>query len=326
LLRLLCAGAVVVLGLTGCSEPRAEGREIVFTGMCDASAGVALDGRRFVVANDEDSILRTYDFSGGAPLETLDLSGFLKVDREEPESDLEGAARLGNRVYWITSHGRSREGNLRASRHRLFATEFVTNNGVTGLQPVGRPYDRLLEDLTGSPRLARFDLAAASTLEPKARGALNIEGLCVTAEGHLWIGFRNPIPGGRALLVPLLNPAAVVAGGTAELGDPMLVDLGGLGIRDIVFAGGKFVLAAGSYNGGNEAALFEWEGPGTKPERWPGLDLKGWNPEAILPVSGAGTSDFHLFSDDGSRKVAGKDCKDWEDPALKRFRGMRIRR
>jgi hypothetical protein len=155
---------------------------------------------------------------------------------------------------------------------------------------------------------------------------LNIEGLCATAEGHLWIGFRNPIPGGRALLVPLFNPAEVVTGGTAELGDPMLVDLGGLGIRDMVFAGGRFVIAAGSYNGGNEAALFEWQGPGAKPERWPGLDLKGWNPEAILPVPGAGALDFHLLSDDGTRKVAGKDCKDWEDPALKRFRGMWIRR
>jgi hypothetical protein len=212
--------------------------------MCDASAGVVLDERRFVVANDEDNILRTYAFSGGSPLEELDLSGFLGVDPEEPESDLEGAARLGNRVYWITSHGRSRKGNLRTSRHRFFATEFVTNNGVTGLRPVGRPYDRLLEDLTGSSALAGFDLAAASTLEPKARGALNIEGLCATAEGHLWIGFRNPIPGGQALLVPLLNPAGVVSGSAAELGDPILVDLGGLGIRDMVFAGGGFVMGA----------------------------------------------------------------------------------
>lgn len=84
---------------------------------------------------------------------TFNLGSFLAVDPKQPESDLEGAARLGDRVYWITSHGRSRTGKERSSRQRFFATRFtVVGDSVEG-QPVGKPYSKLLEDLQGEPAL-----------------------------------------------------------------------------------------------------------------------------------------------------------------------------
>ena len=46
---------------------------------------------------------------------------------KKPESDLEGAANLADRIYWITSHGRNREGEARESRHRFFATTYHVN-------------------------------------------------------------------------------------------------------------------------------------------------------------------------------------------------------
>ena len=41
---------------------------------------------------------------------------------KEPEADLEGATRIGDDIYWITSHGQNKNGKNRPSRHRLFAT------------------------------------------------------------------------------------------------------------------------------------------------------------------------------------------------------------
>src|SRR5439155_18316253 len=42
----------------------------------------------------------------------------------------------------------------------------------------------------------------------------NIESLCADGES-LVIGFRNPVPDGKALLVPLKNPAAVIDSGAS---------------------------------------------------------------------------------------------------------------
>src|SRR6185503_15218491 len=84
---------------------------IIHTGMCDASAAVALGPDLFAVANDEDNAIRIY-LAGkpGPPIQTVNLSTFLQFGRKSPELDLEGAARIGDRIYWITSHGRNQEG------------------------------------------------------------------------------------------------------------------------------------------------------------------------------------------------------------------------
>src|SRR6185295_20341556 len=112
-----------------------------YFGMCDASAGVALATNLFAVANDEDKVVRTYRIDQtNAPVQTADLSSFLRVDRKWPETDLEGAAWLGDRIFWIGSHGRNRDGAFRGSRHRLFATRLENSGGTLRLAPVGRPY------------------------------------------------------------------------------------------------------------------------------------------------------------------------------------------
>src|SRR5207247_2531869 len=138
----------------------------------------------------------------------------------------------------------------------------------------------LLDDLAGDPKLKRFNLAAASRLEPKARGALNIEGLSATPDGHLLIGFRNPIPGGKALLVPMLNPDAVIHGQAAKFSEPILLDLGGLGIRDMAYWDGQYTIIAGPSAGKRQSRLYEWLGGTTTPRRVKHTDLKGLNPEA----------------------------------------------
>src|SRR4051812_36160882 len=95
----------------------------MFSGMSDASAAIDLGGKRIVVGDDETNSLRIFSTDGGAPLLTVELSAFLELDKKNPESDIEAAARIGDRIYWITSHGRSKDGKLMPNRQRLFATD-----------------------------------------------------------------------------------------------------------------------------------------------------------------------------------------------------------
>ncbi|MDQ3959938.1 MAG: DUF3616 domain-containing protein [Pseudomonadota bacterium] len=114
--------ATPLLTLPVTSQTCAEVTE--YSGMCDASAAIAVRPEMFVVANDEDNTLRVYKHDKPSePVHTVDLTSFLKLDPKHPEADIEGATRIGDRIYWITSHGTNKEGKPRPSRHRLFATE-----------------------------------------------------------------------------------------------------------------------------------------------------------------------------------------------------------
>ena len=298
---------------------------ILYSGMCDASAGVALTDKLFAVASDERSVIRIYDRDrGGAPFQSFNLSPFLDLDARKPETDLEGAARVGDRAYWITSHARNKNGKAQSSRDRFFAVQIVTNAQRIDLKMLGKPYEHLLDDLLRDPRLKPFNLAAASKREPKARGALNIEGLSATPEGHLLIGFRNPIPGGKALLVPMLNPEAVIHGQAAKFGEPVLLDLGGLGIRDLALRDGGYTIIAGPYDGKGQSQIYEWSGGTSTPQRVKHTHLKGLNPEAIIFFPGTGGDRYQLLSDDGNKIVNGKPCKELADPNAQHFRSVWI--
>lgn len=293
--------------------------------MCDASAAVALTGHLFAVASDEDSVIRVYSRDkAGAPVQSFNLSAFLDLDEKKPESDLEGAARIGDRAYWITSHGRNRSGRARPSRERFFATQTVTNGQGAQLKGVGQPYERLLDDLVQDRRLARFNLEAASLLEPKARGALNIEGLSATPEGHLLIGFRNPIPNGMALLVPMLNPDEVIRGASAKFGDPLLLDLGGLGVRDMAYSEGKYLIIAGPYDGIGPSRLYAWSGGPSPPRLIKHSRLKGLNPEGIVVYPGTGWNRIQVISDDGKKLINDRPCKECP-PSQQHFRSVWVK-
>ena len=308
--------------------PSARAAEVevrTFSGLCDASATVSLDSGFFAVADDEDNVLRVYHAQAGAmPVQSLDLTGFLRVNAREPEADIEGAARIGQKVFWITSHGRNPDGKERTSRQRFFATSISGTNGTVSLAPFGRPYDRLLQDLCSDPRLRRFHLAEAATKAPKARGALNIEGLAATAEGHLWIGFRNPIPDGKALMVPLMNPEGVVAGAAARLGDPVLVPLGGKGIRSLSEWRGDFLIVAGAYDGGGPSQLYWWDGGTGSPALLNQPRYGRLNPEALAEIPGLGENDLLIVSDDGNVLIGKRPCKKLKDPGQKRFRAALV--
>jgi len=292
------------------------------SGMCDASAAISLGTDRFVVGNDEDNVLRVYKRGQtGAPIFELNLERFLQVDQEKPETDMEGAARVGALIYWITSHGRNKEGKFRESRNRFFAIRVRNLGDEVLIEPEGQPYRTLLQDLLGHEPLKDFNLGAASQLAPKEEGALNIEGLCAGPDGSLWIAFRNPIPRGEALMVPILNALEVTQGRTARLGNPVLVPLRGYGIRGITWEKDHYWLVAGSHDGNGSSRLVRWRGPGHDPVFMNALSFGGLNPEAIVRFPDRANR-LLLLSDDGNLRVAGERCKDVTDPRLKRFRSQ----
>ncbi len=288
--------------------------------MCDASGAVPLGDSTFLVADDEDNVLRVYDSSvGGEPLTSIDLSdalGLPKKKKGAPEIDIEAATRVGHHAFFITSHGRNSSGKAKPERLRFFATT-TPGNGKPEL--VGRPYESLLTDLLAEPRLARFGLAAAAELAPKAPGGLNIEGMTARVEGGVWLGFRNPLPEGRALLVPLLNPEALLEGGPARFGDPVLLELGGLGVRGLSSWRGRYVIAAGPFDSGPVGRLFTWSGAGSA-TAVSGVDVKGYNPEAFFSPEGG--QRVLMLSDDGAAQIDGKECKRLDEPSRKHFRGI----
>jgi hypothetical protein len=301
----------------------------VFTGMCDASGAVPLSDRTFAAANDEDNVIRIYDAEHpGAPIHEIDLSDQLglpvrykkgkKKDerRKAPEVDLEAATRVGDLVFWVTSHGRSASGKTKDERMRLFATTLPVFGGVA---MVGRPYTSLIAELSRDPRYAPFALDEAEKLPPKEAGGLNIEGMTARREGGVYIGFRNPVTRGKALIATLLNPERVVAGEPARFGDPISLDLEGRGVRDLSMWRGQYLLIAGDYGNERIGQVYAWDGA-YGIAKLGGSEVQAINPEGVF--SHEKRTDVLLLSDDGTELVGGIECKKLKRANQKRFRAM----
>jgi hypothetical protein len=285
---------------------------MTYRGPCDASAAVALDADHFVVAGDEDNTLRVYRHGRPEPVGEAPLAAFLGTG--DKESDLEGAAAVGRRIYWIASHGRNSKGKLRPDRQRFFATD-IDPGAQPGVTPAGTPYRGLLDDMATAPTLAGLRLGDAAQLAPEAPGGLNIEGLAAMPDGSLLVGFRNPVPNGRALLVPLLNPAELVGavpGRKARFGEPILLELRGRGVRSIerVLDGRGYWIVTGPASDAGAFTLYRWSGQSKDaPQIVDSSELVGLRPEALFELPGGGGG-LQILSDDGGVVTNGRACKD----------------
>jgi hypothetical protein len=292
-----------------------------YRGTCDASAAVSLGHDHFIVANDEENSLRVYRLGYPNPVMVYDLDTFAEADPDRPEMDIEAAAKIGSRVYWITSHGTNRKGKYRPGRHRFLATDIGFKDGRPVITPVGSAYTGLLEDMAAAAQLKKYRLEDAAETAPKDEGGLNIEGLAATPSGALLVGFRNPIPGGNALIVTINNPNGVIHCQKPEIGPVMELPLGGLGIRSIERRGDTYLIVAGPYDGNSDFRLYHWRGPGTAPSMpVPAADFGGLNPEALFVAS---KGPIQILSDDGAHDLGGMECKDLPG-AVQRFRGVAI--
>jgi hypothetical protein len=261
---------------------------------------------------------------GGLPLFSYDMTEFLDVEPEHPEIDIEGATATGQRIYWISSHGRNKDGKIRPNRYRFFATNVKSKNGKVIMEPVGKPCKTLIHDIVKSKKMwslrldkvTRFD---ADELPKKERqklapkeGGLNIEGLCASADGKtIYIGFRNPRPIDRisrrakAIIIPLRNPDAVLERNRSPIFDkPILWHLASLGIRSMEYSyfHKVYFIIAGSFNDSTTFVLYRWSG---KRESSPVLVRQlshiDFTPESIVTFKNS--QKLFLLSDDGSLRV-----------------------
>jgi hypothetical protein len=298
-----------------------------YYGMCDASAAVSIGQDMFMVANDEDNILRVYRRDqGGPPVKPFDLISWLKAVPKKKESDIEGATRIKDRVYWIASHGNKKDGTPDPNRLRFFATDLKGSGDSIEIELRGEPYRNLQTDLCDAPALKDLKLKEASApgTAPEHKGGFNIEGLCATPQGTLLIGFRNPIPEGKALIVPLENPDEVLQGNKPKFGGPIFVPLGGLGIRSIEYseALAMYLIIAGPYNDVGGFRLYKWSGKADdSPVIAKDVDFQDLHPEALVVYPGEKT--IQILSDDGDRQIEGEKCKD-VTPEKRRFRSIQV--
>ena len=305
--------------------------EITYHWASDASASIFLDSHHFVVADDESNILRVYNIDKpDKHLSGLDLNAFLRIDPERPEADIEAVAGTGDRIYWITSHGRNKDGKVRHSRYRLFCTRVQTAGGLSippELIPIGTTCSTLLQQLLAQPsdvqpilsKAAQLDMILSKKeqkeLAPKRKG-LNIEGLSWHPDHRsLLIGLRNPLytsPDGarqnNAIVIELKNPAGVIEGQqVAKFGDVLLWDLGGRAIRGMEYCdfNKTFYILAGPIDSESNFALYAWGGQfESQPlsiHRWPKND-GDFKPEGIAVHPSR--QQLWVFSDDGTVEVA----------------------
>jgi hypothetical protein len=303
----LLSATALLLGSLSLSTRAAElavDAPVTHAGVPDGSAGMSAGPGHFIGANDEDNQLRLYSADGKGEVETLlDLNPLLgfkpkKKDGTYRECDLEGAARIGDWIYWLGSHGTNKDGEPKAERQVFFATAVSGTGAATRLELAGKPAKGLLAALR--PVLEKLGVGGAENKAPEA-GGLNIESLCAVGD-TLLLGLRGPVTPAGAIFVPLGNPRAVLAeGAAAKFGTPFTLDLGGRGVRDMAPWDGKFLIVGGdSKDSGLPSALYVWSGDAKAKPREVHV-FKDYNPEALVVHGGGTKAVVRVLSDDGSR-------------------------
>lgn len=296
---------------------------------CDGSFGVAIDDTHFLDGNDENQGIRLYTRgANAAPLKTIEISGALGLSSSD-EVDLEDAAKIGNRIYAISSHGRDKNGNLERQRYRFFAMDLGGSSPNITLTVPGYT-TTLLDQMLSASNWATPNSSVISTLHaaanlsqgtdanlaPKVNGT-NIEGLTwaptASRPNQLLIGFRNPTQGSSAIIVSLLNADAVLTGATASFGEATLLDLGGLRVRGMTWSPlhQAVLILGGPKDAGGPFRLYKWSGVSTDPAIAV-QDITNApsdsGPEAIVVYPN--TRDVQVLFDQGDHLISGTVCKD----------------
>jgi Protein of unknown function (DUF3616) len=327
------AGTVSTAGASGSSgsaEITLDPTPGTYTQTCDGSLGVMLDATHFLDGNDEEQGMRVYTRgANAAPLQTIDISTQIGLSRSD-EADFEDAARVGNRIYVMASHGRDKNGNLERSRYRFVGMDVSGTVPNISLEVAG--YTTTLLDAMLTPAnwvtpntslIATLNTAADlseatdADLAPKVDGT-NIEGLAwvpTTARPkQLLIGFRNPTQGADAILISLLNADAVLTGSMPSFGEAILLDLGGLRARALTWSAlhDAVLMIGGPKDGSNGPyRLYKWSGAAADaPVAVQDITNAPTDaaPEALIMYDN--TRDVQILFDQGDYSISGTACKD----------------
>ncbi|MHA6760170.1 Ig-like domain-containing protein [Streptacidiphilus sp. PAMC 29251] len=276
----------------GVSADLGDPSQRYFSGAGNASAAIDVGGGYMLVADDESNVLRLYDETrSGPPVRSFDFTGQLPSGKAE--ADLETAARVGDTIYWGGSMSNNSSGGVESSRSTIFATTVTGSGADTQLSYVGG-YTGLQSDLTAWDHADGHGLGAdylgltgsvQSGIGGHENDALNVEGMefAPGSSSTAYLSFRAPLePTSNrhlALVVPVTNMDKLAADNSgsvhATFGAPILMDLGGLGIRDIrKNADGQYLIIAGTADGSNDRfVLYSWDGQPNDPPLATGTTL-----------------------------------------------------
>ncbi|UCD49288.1 MAG: hypothetical protein JSW27_17365 [Phycisphaerales bacterium] len=303
-------GSMLMLTQSSVFATTITGPVVQYEGCDGVTAAVAINDEMFVVASPNDNVLRVYARTGSVkPLVSFDLSDYLEVSPGLP-SLIQGATRVGDRVYWITSHGRDEEGRIRPERYRFFATTMVNEGGQIEIQPVGRPAKALVHRLVDrhTMRTLRLDKATRFGLELKeeerrrlapSRGGLNIAALCASHNAEILMALRNPRPlrvitgTPHALIVPLDNADEVIEKGEDPIfGEGILLDLAGRGIAGFEYSEfhAAYFFVAPPPDTESDFVLYRWSGMKANPPKVVecfSTDSQDFFPDTVVPFEHA---------------------------------------
>ena len=275
------------------------------SGVYEPSAIQQLPDGRFLVVEDE----KQFPFSlASIGLDWRVNSVPLRTESEKPGAeslkldDLEALALdQAGYCYALTSHSRDGDGDEKKSRDKLVRFQIDGQRLVAPLVISG-----LKRALAAThPVLA----AAAEVRDVKGDGGLNIEALEMSLDPQqLWIGFRSPLQGRRAIIASVENPVAIFESGESPRIAATLqtLDLGGDGIRGMAFIPalhGYLLISGPAASADVHFGLWFWNGLlNAAPRRVTVPGLPGFaHAEGVTPAVIDGEQRVVIVSDDGSR-------------------------
>jgi hypothetical protein len=292
------------------------------TGISDASAVVALDSDYMVIADDEINALLVFNrYKSGLPVASFNYEKFSDLtdgsDGNYKEVDCEAGTRSfvhPERTYWSGSMSNGgKHFNEKPNRSCLFEIEISGTGTATKFSYKGH-YNDLRKQLLkwGDKNGYKFS-SAEDGMTPKSVEGFNMEGMIFAPDSTtMYIGFRAPIVPvtnrTKALIAPIQNFETWFNNGQPSgnpvIGDPIELDLGGRGIRDMLrLKDGNYLIIAGSSDEILNGAIYSWTGrPKDAPVLTNTLDVYALKIESGLEIlnNGHPTGKVQVISDNGS--------------------------
>jgi hypothetical protein len=310
------------------------------TGFSDASAAIALDSDYMAIGDDENNCLLVYHrFQSGLPVASFNYAAFSGLTDGDKEVDCEAGTRSfihPERIYWSGSMSNGgKHYKEEPNRSCLFETEIYGTGAATKFIYKGH-YNNLRKQLIkwGDAHGYHLSESADYGMTPKSVEGFNIEGMIFAPDSTtMYIGFRAPVVPvtnrTKALIAPIQNFESWFNNGQPSgdpvIGDPVELNLGGRGIRDMLrLHDGTYLIIAGSSDEILNAALYTWTG---KKEDTPVLtntaDVYAFKIESGLEVfnNGQPTGQVQVISDNGSNVYYNDGISTkYLQPCFKKFR------
>jgi hypothetical protein len=220
-------------------------------------SGVGVVGSFLIIGADEGGKVQVLRREGDHYKVFRDIV----LDTEGKEVDIEGIACDGNTVYVMGSHSAKREKAEADSTYEK-NRELIASIGPEPSR------DRVFRfTLDGEGKAGSVEMTSLRSVidqdrvlktfrkVPSKENGVDIEGVA-THGGRVYAGFRGPVLRGNhtpVLMFTFSNPVV-----SSEL---LFVDLSGRGVRDLVRAGGGFLVLAGPVGDGpGSYQLYFWDG------------------------------------------------------------------